>query len=343
MKAASHLILTVMAACLLPSALAQSPYQSPRGYGATAAPAAASPQGQTLSPPQGRPAPAQPMPTPLPQTDKVQSAIDTVAPMSADEITKLLRMLFERQSAGRENVTGRPPPKPVTSVETLDLSPNSVPPVIRLALGQGTVLSFSDAAGRPWPIMDNLNFNDRAYTVKLIGPHLYSITLKSMEPANVTVVLKDLARPIVITVLPATDETDYLKEYTVPRFIGGEAPASVAASSRDGGLSFNSAELINFLYRTPPKEAKPLTIAGLPGVLAWQTAGNKMVVRTSGQVVIPAFSRRHASTDGIAVYEVPLSPVISITEGGTLYRVSIGGYSVEAAGAGSGPGLNIPK
>lgn len=320
-------------------ASAQTPYQAPAGYGKVATPSASATQAvqiaPTLSTPPGRPGPAapmpQPMPSPLPPIDKVQTLVDQVAPMDPAEVTKLLRLIYERQLAGQENVSGRPPAKPITSLETLDLSPGSTPPIIRLALGQGAVISFNDAAGRPWPIADNLNFNERAYTAKLIGPHLYSITLKAREPANLTVVLKDLARPIVITALPATDETDYLKEFTVPRFLGGEPPPTVVASSRDGGLSFNSAELINYLYRTPPKEARSLTVAGLPGVLAWQVPGNKMVVRTQGQLVIPAFSRRHGSVDGVTVFEIPLSPIVSITDGGTLYRVSVGGYSVETA------------
>lgn len=340
----------LLAFALLPAlcAHAQTSYTPPKAYGSAPSgaqipvqnPAQAQATQQT-PPPVGRP--AAPMPTPMPQAlDKVGTAIDQSLPMNPAEITRLLREIYERQTAGQQNVTGHAPAKPVTSVETLDLSPGSTPPIIRVAIGQGAVVSFSDAAGRPWPIMDNLNFNERAYTAKLIGPHLYSITLKTREPANLTVVLKDLARPIVITALPATDETDYLKEFTVPRFLAGEPPPTVAASSRDGGLSFNSPELINYLYRTPPRGAKQLTVAGLPGVMVWQTPGNKMVVRTAGQVVIPAFTRRHASTEGVAVFEVPLSPVVSITEGGILHRVSISGYSVETA-SGAAATLSLPK
>lgn len=255
--------------------------------------------------------------------------------MTKEEVINLMTTLYERQQAGQQNVTGLPPAKPVTSVETLDLSPGATPPVVRVALGQGATLSFSDVAGRPWEIVDNKLFNGRAYEINLIGPHLMTVNLKSREPANITVVLKGLARPLVITALPATDETDYLKEYTIPKFIDGAPPANVAASAREGAVSFNSPELLNFLYRTPPKGARALAVAGLPGVMAWQTAGNKMVVRTSGQVVIPAFSRRHASPDGVAVFELPLSPVISITEGGALHRLSIAGYAVETAGPNS--------
>jgi intracellular multiplication protein IcmK len=284
--------------------------------------------------PNGRPAPSAPMPSPSgavqsPALDKVQTAIDQSVPLNPEELKQLLTALTERQRAARQNVTGMPPTKPVTSVETLDLSPGATPPVIRLSVGEAATLSFADAAGRPWEIADNLNANGRAYDARLIAPHLYNITLKTRESANITLVLKGLPRPVVITVLPAGAETDYLKEYTIPKFLGGEPPAAVAASSKEGALSFNSPELINYLYRTPPKSARALKVDGLPGVIAWQIANNKMVVRTAGQVVIPAFSRRHAATDGVAVFEVPLSPVVSITEGGALHRVSISGYTVD--------------
>lgn len=309
------------------TASAQSSYSQPNQYGAGQPPAA---QRSPVTAPAGRPAPAAPMPSPIPGGfDKVQSAIDQSVPLTPTEIMQLKRQLYERGMAVYQNETNSPPAKPVTSVEMLDLSPNATPPVIRVAIGQGAVLSFNDAAGRPWPIVDNMNFNGRAYEGKLIGPHLYSIRLMSREQASFTVVLKDLARPIVITVLPATDETDYLKEYTVPKFVDGVAPAAAVSSSRDGALSFNSAELLDYLYRTPPKGAKSLTTSGLPGVMAWQIAGSKMVIRTSGQVVIPAFFRRHGSTTGVTVFEVPLSPVVAITEGGEQHRVSIGGYTVE--------------
>lgn len=339
---AASLIAACIASLAPAVAIAQgqgSVYTPPPAYGSqpnktpAAGPTAAAPV--VMQGPEGRPNPSAPMPKPVPSSmalDKVQTAIDQSVPMTAEELTRLMRALYERQRAGTQNVTGSPPAKPVTSVETLDLSPGAVPPVIRLALGQGATLSFSDAAGRPWPIVDNLNFNGRAFDGQLLGPHLYAVTLKSREPANITIVLKDLPRPIVITALPAGEETDYLKEYTVPKFLGGQPPAAVASSSKEGALSFNSPELINYLYRTPPKAAKALNIVGLPGVMGWQTSATKMVIRTSGQVVIPAFSRRHAATDGVAVYEVPLSPIVSITEGGALHRVSISGYSVETTG-----------
>ena len=323
-------------------ASAQNTYSPRPPYGTTPAttsgsgvPAVNQPAVQPQAPAQqavGRSTPAAPMPMPLP-FDKVGSVVEGSAPMDPAEIRKLMNLLLQRIDAGNENFSGRPPAKPVTSQEQIDLSPGSTPPVVRVAMGQGTILSFADAAGRPWPIADDRNFNARAYEVKLVGPHLYSINLLKRESANMTVVLKGLARPIILTVNPATDETDYLKEYTIPKFLDDAPPAAVSASSREGALSFNSPELLNYLYRTPPKGSKQLTVAGLPGVMVWQSSPTKMIVRTAGQVVIPAFSRRHGSTDGPTVFEVPLSPVVSITEGGALHRVSVGDYIVDTSSA----------
>lgn len=276
----------------------------------------------------GLPAGAPPMPAPLPPRDLVQSSLDQTAPLSPDEVRRFLKELAIRNQAGMENLTERAPAKPVTSVETLDLSPGATPPVVRVAMGQGAVISFADAAGRPWPIADDLNFNATAFEVKLIGPHLYTIKLNRPGPANITVVLKDLPRPVVITALPATDEADYLKEFTVPRFIGNQAPPTVAASVTAGALALNAPELLNFLYRTPPKESKPLGVLGLPGVMAWQNSPTTMVVRTAGLLVIPAWKRRHSSTDGVAVYEVPLSPIVTIAQDGLQHRVTVNGFSV---------------
>lgn len=321
-------------------AAGQTGYKPPKPYGSNLdTPAVAGSSGSqsggnqqsgATPPPAGRPAPSAPMPSPLPNgVDKVQSALDQSLPMTPNEIRKLMSELLERQAATQENATGRLPAKPVTSQEQIDLSPGATPPVVRVAMGQGAILSFADSAGRPWPIADDRSFNTRAYEVRLIGPHLYSVNLLKREQANVAVVLKGLARPVIITVQPAADETDYLKEYTIPKFLDDTPPPAVAASSREGAFSFNSPELLNYLYRTPPKGARALTVAGLPGVMAWQSAPNKMVVRTAGQVVIPAFSRRHGSTDGVTVFELPLSPIVSITEGGALHRISIGDYVVD--------------
>lgn len=66
--------------------------------------------------------------------------------------------------------------------------------------------------------------------------------------------------------------------------------------------------------------------------MAWQTSGTTMVVRTSALVLSPAWKRRQGSSDGVFVYEIPLTPVVSISEGGEVRQVAFGNMSVEPTG-----------
>jgi len=302
--------------------------QAPGGQQAQGAPQA--PGIGMQSRPQQQAAQGQPMPAiPAPPLDLVQMGLEMSAPMNVEQVRQLMEEVYRRNMATRENFTNRPPARPVTSLHTLDLSPGATPPVVRVAVGQGSVLSFADAAGRPWEIIDNINFNASAFEVRLIAPHLYTIALKSPAPANISIVLKDLPRPIVITAVPAQNEVDYLVEFTVPRFLGGRPPANALATAADPSAPvFNAQTLLGFLYRTPPRDAVALRVEGLPGVLAWQSGPNTMVVRTDGMVMLPAWLRRHVATDGMAVYEVPLSPVVAISHNGRVHRGALSGFLV---------------
>jgi len=328
----------------------QAQYVPPHLQGRAAAPASGAQQGAQQGAPGGAPQGAQARPQqawppgqagqgqatviPAPPPDLVGMGLEMSAPMNAEQVRQLMEELHRRNMATRENFSNRPPARPVTSLHTLDLSPGATPPVVRVAVGQGSVLSFADAAGRPWEIVDNINFNANAFAVRLIGPHLYTIALMQPMPANISIVLKDLPRPIVITAVPAQNEVDYLVEFTVPRFLGGRPPANALATAADPSAPvFNAQTLLGFLYRTPPRDAVALRVEGLPGVQAWQSGPNTMVIRTDGLVMLPAWLRRHVSTDGMAVYEVPLSPVVSISQNGRVHRGALSGFVVNKATA----------
>ena len=284
---------------------------------------------------QGAQRPQQPAaPIPPPPPDLVQIGLEMAAPMNVEQIRELMQELHRRNTATRENFSNRPPARPVTSLQTLDLSPGSTPPVVRVAVGQGSILSFADAAGRPWEIIDNVNFNATAFDVRLIGPHLYAISLREPSAASISIVLKDLPRPIVVTVVPAQNEVDSLVEFTVPRFLGGRPPANALATAADPSAPvFNAQTLLGFLYRTPPRDAVALRVEGLHGVQAWQSGPNTMVVRTDGLMMLPAWLRRHVASDGMAVFEVPLSPVVAISQNGQVHRGAISGFVVGTATA----------
>lgn len=296
---------------------------SPLGApGAAALPSPATPPTQ---------ASAAAMPTPYVATS--QAVLDKVAPLTPKEIVNLRKQIDERKDAFTENITGRPPARPTSTQTTIDLSPGGTPPMLRVSMRQGATIMFVDAAGRPWPVEAADNFNDAGYAVSQMAEHVFSVGMKQPQIGNIAFKLKDIARPVTVTVMPAQDSTDYNLDLVVPKFVGGVPPTAMASAAP--APSHMSDELMAYLYRTPPREARRLTIggSGTDEIMAWQITPTSMAVRTSAQILSPAWMRRQGSSDGVFVYQLPITPVVVISQGGELRNVALGGISVEPAGS----------
>ena len=102
--------------------------------------------------------------------------------------------------------------------------------------------------------------------------------------------------------------------------------------------SFNTAELSQYLLKIPPESAKELKVEGASDVSAWQSSKNRMVVRTALTIVSPAAYRRHSSADGTHVYELPLTPVLSVQGPRATYQtVVVKGIQVYGVAAAKDP------
>ncbi|CAN7784732.1 DotH/IcmK family type IV secretion protein [Variovorax sp. LjRoot175] len=259
--------------------------------------------------------------------------LDKVAPLTPNEIVNLRKQIDQRKDAFTENITGRPPARPTSTQTTIDLSPGGTPPMLRVSMRQGATIMFVDAAGRPWPVEAADNFNDAGYAVSQMAEHVFSVGMKQPQIGNIAFKLKDIARPVTVTVMPAQDSTDYNLDLVVPKFVGGVPPTAMASAAP--APSHMSDELMAYLYRTPPREARRLTIggSGTDEIMAWQISPTSMAVRTSAQILSPAWMRRQGSSDGVFVYQLPITPVVVISQGGELRNVALGGISVEPAGS----------
>jgi intracellular multiplication protein IcmK len=311
--------------------------------GAAPAPAAA----QTTTPGSQRALPApsvdgMPRPTPLPgqplpgsggqgqaaaavapQISITEDALNRTAPLTPAEVLEFRQELLRRQQAVQQPI--EPVAKPVRRAVSLDLSPTAAPEVLRLSQMQGAIIAFYDAAGRPWPITVGDGYAPRSLDVATFGTNSLSVGLKArlVGRTNLAVLLEGLDTPVVLSVLPAREETDVALEVQVPRYVPS-LPAPVSAAQQMASL--NAAELMNFLLGTPPKEARALT-ADSAVVKAWQTGPNRMIVRTSALLAAPAWTRRQSSGAGVTVYELALSPVVTVAVDGSLSLVRLGGFS----------------
>lgn len=297
-----------------------------------AAPPAVLPPPRAADPRQGataaagaRPAP-EPMPVagaPLP-ANLVNEALDQVAPLTPDELRKLRQELAQRQRALTENVSGRAPARPTSQIYNVDLSPGATPPVVSIERGLGSIVSFLDAAGKPWPARVADNFNPDVITVSQFTEHQLSIGTATANPVNVGVAVALEGLPVAITfnVISGQPWVDSQVRMVIPQYRGG-APADAGALKGEPALA--AGDLMAYLLRTPPASSRSLTVDGLPGALAWQVSGNRMVLRTT-YLVATGYFRSQGLGDGTSVYELPLSPVIRVADGGQFKPVRISGF-----------------
>jgi len=290
----------------------------------------ATPQLVTPLPPAATPTARGPMPTPLPggampapmPINLQQEALERIAPLTPAEILDLRRDLDRRGAAMTQplNQVGRP----VRRVVSLDLSPGAAPEVVRTAFGQGGVVTFLDAAGRPWPVLDLDNFNPGGLDVGILGVNGVSIGVKSatVRFGNIAVRLEGLSSPVTFGVAIGQEEIDYSVEMKLARYLPG-LPAPVG--SVEALPSLAAPELLNYLLGTPPSTARALK-SDNPAAKAWQVNSQTMIVRTEALLASPRYSRRQSSASGMTVYELPASPRIILASQGQMQSVTVTGF-----------------
>ncbi len=278
-------------------------------------------QGQGVWQPTGRP--AAPMPLPMAAPDLKAEALDRIAPMTPDQVRALRRDLDARTKAMQQALETQA--KPVRRQVVIDLSPGATPEVIRTTFAQGSILSFVDAAGRPWNVKTVENFNPTGFDAALFGTSSVSVGViqPSARAGNIGVLLDGVSTPLMFTFVTGQPEVDYALEVQLPRYAPGMA-APVGAV--DLPPSQGASELMNYLLNTPPEAARALKTDS-SSVKAWQISPTKMIVRAEGMLVAPAFSRQQSSQTGVSVYEVPLSPhiLVSLKTQNQLARISVSG------------------
>jgi intracellular multiplication protein IcmK len=268
---------------------------------------------------------------PSPKINLVNQAVRSTAPMTPQEILQFRKQIQQRQEAAYENIRPGPPPKPVITQYRLDLSPGATPPVVRAQIGEGALVDFIDAAGNPWPIVTAENFAAPSISVSKLDDHTMSIAINNPQAmGNVGVILKGLASPVMLTVVPAQAETDYRVDMIVPK-VYGQSHQPLGRLAQASTPALQTQLLAQFLLQVVPKGAKELSVHGDPGVRAWQISPTRMVLRTPSELAIPGFYAMSKSPDGTYAYLTQLAPSIQLLSDGSYETVSIGGYDVGGA------------
>jgi intracellular multiplication protein IcmK len=224
-------------------------------------------------------------------------------PMTPEQIANLRKAFDNTQKAAA--TAPSIPPRPTTSSILVNLSPSSVPPVIRLGSGYISSLEFIDSTEQPWPIEAysvgdpgsfNIQWNKVDNTLLVQATSFY-------KRSNLAVILKNLNTPVMLTLLPGQTAVDYRVDLRVP----GAGPNAIFSQ---GTLpSASDPELLNVLNGVPPANARSLKVIGDGQTHAW-LINNILYVRTPLVIISPAWQSIMSSIDGTHAYQLQPSSVL---------------------------------
>lgn len=228
--------------------------------------------------------------------------VNQVLPMTPEQITRLKQLFNETQYAAASPATI--PAKPVTTSVAVNLSPNATPPVVRLGAGFVSSLVFMDTTGQGWPIEAysigdpsafNIQWDKKSNTLLVQALSFY-------KRSNLAVILKGLETPVMLTLLSGQEAIDYRVDLRVP----GLGPNAVLA--QNGLPDGTDPVLLEVLNGVPPRGSRAIQVRG-GDCQAW-LLGTRLFLRTTLDVISPAWKSIMSNIDGTHAYEIQPAPVI---------------------------------
>jgi intracellular multiplication protein IcmK len=252
-----------------------------------------------------------------------EKAYEGLVPLGPNEVRDTMTRYERTQRAAVPPSSGQP--KGQVRVKTLSLEPGSEPQTINVSAGYVTTIAIVDATGEPWPILDlgiGGNFEVSKTGGGDGGSHVVRVMpLTRFGYGNLSILLKDLSTPIIFKLASGGSTVDYRFDGRVPR-MGPQAKVSLI-DRKGASIKAGSAEIMTFLDNAPPPNAKRVRVSGTDSrTLAWQI-DNRMFVRTPLTMISPSWDASVASADGTTVYEMNETPVMLMSDNGTLIRARV--------------------
>lgn len=217
---------------------------------------------------------------------------------------------------------------PQISSQTISLSPGDATPVVRVAPGRPTYIVFEDITGAPWPLEYppiNHSGSKRFYVSGFTDKPFVSVQpLVTYGNGDIGVILKNLPVPVSLVLANAEPSSvDKVYKYDsrvnirIPRR-GPLAPLNTITTVNK--IALTDPELQSLLDGIPSKNATRLKTDN-KRVSVWRRA-DKLYVR-SGLESRTQFSKTLSSADGTHVYEMEISPFITMMEQGSTITVKV--------------------
>ncbi len=258
--------------------------------------------------------------TPTLRDQAFKQLLDKISPLTPKQIMDMHKQqdLTQRAVATLPNT----PPRPVSSTLTVNLSPGTTPPVVRLSAGFVTSLVFVDSTGQPWPIADYSLGNPKSFNIQWDKKTntLFIQSQTTYSTGNLAVRLATLDTPVMVSLVSGQRDVDYRVDLQVT----GRGPNALAAIGGDLLPSPTNPRLLNVLDGIPPPGSTELKLCHTYG-RAWLTQDGKLIFRTHLTILSPAWSAIVSSIDGTHVYEMSPTPLILVSLNGKPIKLELKG------------------
>ncbi|CDW59095.1 DUF3625 and IcmL domain containing protein [Trichuris trichiura] len=276
--------------------------------------------------PAGGPPPAAQLPgnLPPPGAALVQEGASLDSPLNASEIRELRGIMADNERAISAPLTSV---VPRISSLTVNLSPGASLPLVRTALHNVSVVTFTDVNGSPWPQSDPpYNAAPGHFDVQFNGNMVSVTPLRAWAAGNVTVYLKGLSVPVILNITSGETDTTTLSQEIDSRLdlrIPRRGPASPVVSIPSEKIALHDATLQAFLDGVPPDDPaiRRLKFSGnVPDTTIWQH-GDDLLVR-SRAMLRDEFEQTLASADGTRLWKLPVTPLLTFSVNGQSVHVT---------------------
>lgn len=263
-------------------------------------------------------------PLPSPKIDYVDEAIQRVSPMGPKDIRRFNDEMYDRMVEG-SRVPGGEYNLRGSRMVKVNLAPGAKPEEVDIALGMGAMISFVDRTGARLIVDAAEGFSD-AFAVRVMktelaeteGAHTFSIDAKRPTGlGSVSVQLLGVISPYVFKVrVGKNKDVDSHVQFVLP--IVSNKRQVLPGDRMTSDATFMIPEMQGFLAGIPPEGAVEVKVNKVGETAAWMW-NNKLYLRTP-HTVISGWFKRQASADGMAIYELPLTPMVSMAAEGREVR-----------------------
>ena len=250
-------------------------------------------------------------------------------PFTQEQI-HLLGALLQQVREATADAGGEPPS---ARLRRLQIHPGEGRmPLIHLARGYTSAVTFSDITGEPWPIeevlVDQAFLPGRAESRPPGAQHiLYLAPARSHLHGNALVKLAQITEPVVLALADGEGHADVRVDIriTLPG-PSADAEALVQRPTFQAG----DGHLLELLAGQPPAGATRLVVTGgSPADRGW-AAGEDILLLTTATLLSPGPWAAERSADGRWAYRLPETPFALVSRDGQPHRLD---FRIEATAA----------